>query len=57
MPNTIWAKMHFPYTPNDLSEKLESVEKDYYYGNKILVKRYTKRDLFVLYNSKNYFLL
>lgn len=23
-----------------LSEKLESVEKDYYYGNKVLVKRY-----------------
>lgn len=24
----------------NLSEKLESVEKDYYYGNKVLVKRY-----------------
>ena len=23
-----------------LSEKLESVEKEYYYGNKVLVKRY-----------------
>jgi hypothetical protein len=23
-----------------LSEKLESLEKDYYYGNKILTKRY-----------------
>jgi uncharacterized protein YjfI (DUF2170 family) len=23
-----------------LSEKLESIEKDYYYGNKVLVKRY-----------------
>jgi hypothetical protein len=23
-----------------LSEKLESVEKDYFYGNKILIKRY-----------------
>lgn len=23
-----------------LSEKLESVERDYYYGNKVLVKRY-----------------
>jgi hypothetical protein len=27
-----------------LSEKLESVEKDYYYGNKILVKRYKGED-------------
>jgi predicted nucleic acid-binding Zn-ribbon protein len=24
----------------NLSEKLESVEKEYYYGNKVLVKRY-----------------
>ena len=24
----------------DLSKKLEDVEKEYYYGNKILVKRY-----------------
>jgi hypothetical protein len=23
-----------------LSEKLEEIEKDYYYGNKVLVKRY-----------------
>jgi len=23
-----------------LSEKLESIEKEYYYGNKVLVKRY-----------------
>jgi hypothetical protein len=23
-----------------LSEKLEGIEKDYYYGNKVLVKRY-----------------
>jgi hypothetical protein len=23
-----------------LSEKLESVEKEYYYGNKVLIKRY-----------------
>jgi len=27
-----------------LSEKLESVEKDYYYGNKVLVKRYKGED-------------
>lgn len=27
-----------------LSEKLESVEKDYFYGNKILVKRYKGED-------------
>ena len=27
-----------------LSEKLESVEKEYYYGNKVLVKRYKGED-------------
>jgi hypothetical protein len=27
-----------------LSEKLEEVEKDYYYGNKVLVKRYKGED-------------
>jgi hypothetical protein len=27
-----------------LSEKLESVEKDYFYGNKILIKRYKGED-------------
>lgn len=27
-----------------LSEKLESVEKDYYYGNKVLIKRYKGED-------------
>ena len=27
-----------------LSEKLEAVEKEYYYGNKVLVKRYKGED-------------
>jgi hypothetical protein len=27
-----------------LSEKLEEIEKDYYYGNKVLVKRYKGED-------------
>jgi hypothetical protein len=27
-----------------LSEKLEGVEKEYYYGNKVLVKRYKGED-------------
>jgi hypothetical protein len=27
-----------------LSEKLEEVEKEYYYGNKVLVKRYKGED-------------